>query len=132
MRARHSARVSSPMTRCRVRTSVGIRVRADAAADHVVRVAHVGDPVADRLVGGVLERAGPAVDGHDRGPEQAHAVDVERLAAHVLAAHVHGAAEPGACARGRGGHAVLPGAGLGDDAPLAHALRRAAPGRARC
>src|ERR1035437_9836920 len=101
-----------------------IGVRTDAAADHVMGVADVGHPVADRLVGGVLERARTTVDGHDGGAEEAHPVHVERLAAHVLAAHVHGAAEgrPGA-GRCRG-HAVLSGAGLGDDAALAHALRQ--------
>ena len=59
----------------------------------------------------------------DLGAEQLHAEDVERLALDVLAAHVDDAleAEHGAD-RGRG-NAVLAGAGLGDDARLAHALR---------
>jgi hypothetical protein len=65
----------------------------------------------------------PPGDGHDLGAEQLHAPDVGRLPLHVHRAHVHdaGQAEPRA-GRG-GGHAVLPGAGLGDDAPGPEALR---------
>src|SRR5450631_263583 len=99
-----------------------VGVRTDAAADHVMSVADVGDPVADRLVGGVLERAGAAVDGDDRGTQEAHAIDVDRLAAHVLTADVHRAAEAGSSACRGGGHAMLAGAGLRDNPALAHAL----------
>ena len=42
--------------------------------------------------------------------------------AHVLGAHVDDAFEPEQRARGGARHAVLAGAGLGDDARLAHAL----------
>ena len=52
--------------------------------------------------------------------EQAHAEDVQRLAAHVLGAHVDVALEAEQRARRRGGDAVLAGACFGDDAPLAH------------
>src|SRR5487761_1734848 len=99
----------------------GVRVGADAAADDVVGVAHRGHPVADGLVGRVLGGARAAVDGPHLGAEQAHAVDVEGLAAHVLTAHVHRAAEPEMGAGGGGGDTVLAGAGLGDDPQLAHA-----------
>ena len=58
-----------------------------------------------------------------RGAEELHAEDVQRLPAHVLAAHVDLAAEAEERGDGRGRDAVLPGAGLGDDARLAHALR---------
>ena len=47
--------------------------------------------------------------------------DVERLALHVLGAHVDVALEAEQRARGRRRDAVLPGAGFGDDAALAHA-----------
>ena len=43
------------------------------------------------------------------------------LAAHVLAAHVDGALQAEQCAGRGGGHTVLSGSGLGDDAGLAHA-----------
>ena len=58
--------------------------------------------------------------------EQAHALDVRVLAAHVLGAHVDDALEPEARADGRGRDAVLAGAGLGDDAPLAEPRREQA------
>ena len=99
-----------------------VRRRAGHGADDVEGVADVGDPVAQRLVHGVLEGARAALHGDDGGAEQAHAHDVELLAAHVLAAHVDGALEVEQRAGGRRGHAVLAGAGLGDHAGLAHAL----------
>ena len=65
----------------------------------------------------------PASTRADRRAEQLHAEDVERLALHVLGAHVDVALEPEQRADGRGRDAVLAGAGFGDDAPLAHPLR---------
>ena len=80
------------------------------------------DPVAQRLVDRVLERRAAAdVTGHDLGAEQLHAEHVERLALDVDRAHEHDAVEPEQRRRGGGGDAVLAGAGLGDDALLAHA-----------
>ena len=54
------------------------------------------------------------------GAEQLHAHDVERLAAHVLGAHVDAALEAEQRAGGGRRHAVLSGAGLGDDPALPH------------
>src|SRR5262249_46554760 len=56
--------------------------------------------------------------------EQTHAEDVERLALDVLGAHVHLAFESEQRRGGGARHAVLAGAGLGDDASLAHSLRQ--------
>ena len=98
-----------------------IRMRAERRAEQVVRVVDVRDPVAHRLVDRVLERPAAGVHLLDRRPEQLHADDVQRLAAHVLGAHVDDALEAEQRAGGRRRHAVLPGAGLGDDAPLPHA-----------
>ena len=83
--------------------------------------ADVGDPVAHRLVDGLLQRALAGLDAADLGPHQAHSVDVQGLAFHVGRAHVDDALEPEARADRGGGGAVLAGAGLGDDALLAHA-----------
>ena len=96
-------------------------MRPDRRADEVVRRRDVGHPVADRLVDRILERAAASGDRTYLRAEQPHAEDVERLAAHVLLAHIDDAlqAELGADRRRR--HAMLPRAGLGDDAPLAHA-----------
>ena len=54
------------------------------------------------------------------GAEHAHAEDVQRLARHVVRAHVDDAFQAEQRADGGGGHAVLPRTGLGDDAALAH------------
>ena len=100
----------------------GERRRPDAGADRVVRVADVGDPVADRGRDGLLERARAGVDARHGRAQQPHALHVGHLAAHVLRAHVDDALEPEQRARRRGGDAVLAGARLGDDPRLAHAL----------
>ena len=65
----------------------------------------------------------PAPDG-DRAhlrAEQLHAKDVRLLPLDVGRAHIDDAGEPEARADGGGGDAVLAGAGLRDDARLAHA-----------
>jgi len=53
-----------------------------------------------------------------------HAKDIQRLAAHVLCAHVYGAGQAEQRANCGGRHAVLASAGFGNDAALAHATRQ--------
>ena len=100
-----------------------VGMRPERRAEHVGGVGDVGHPVAHRLVDGVLERLAARVHLDDRRAEQAHAHDVERLAAHVLGAHVDVALEAEQRARRGGGDAVLAGAGFGDDAALPHLPR---------
>ena len=99
-----------------------VRVRAHHRAEAVVGVADGGDPVPQRLVDGVLERAAAAVHGLDLGAEHPHPEHVERLTVDVDGAHVHLALESEQRGRGGGGDAVLAGAGLGDEPGLAHPL----------
>ncbi len=82
---------------------------------------HVGDPVAQRLVHGVLQGLRARRDGVDLGAQQLHAEHVGLLALHIDRAHEDLARQPEAGAHGGHRHAVLAGAGLGDDARLAHA-----------
>src|SRR5437867_3141508 len=95
--------------------------REDRAED-VVGGADVGDPVTQRLVDRILERATAGGDRDDFRAEQLHAKDVELLPRHVHFAHVNDALQAEERAGGGGGHAVLSGAGLGDDALLLHPL----------
>ena len=74
-----------------------------------------------RLVHGVLEGARAGLHRHDLGAQHVHAEDVGLLPLDVDRAHVDDAFKPVARAEGGGGDAVLAGAGLGDDALLAHA-----------
>ncbi len=98
------------------------RMRPDHRADDVVGVGHRGRPVAQGVVHGFLQGLRAGGHRHDLGAEQMHPGDVRRLAVRVLLAHVHDAGQAEQRARGRGRNAVLPGAGLGDDAALAEAL----------
>ena len=84
----------------------------------------VRDPIADGGAHRLLQRAGAGVDRNHLGAEQSHPLDVGSLAANVLGPHVDDAFEIEQRAGGRRGDAVLTGAGLGDDATLAHPLRQ--------
>ena len=100
--------------------------RAHDRADHVVGPVEGVRPVAQRLVDRVLERARARSDRHHLGAEQLHPEHVGALAAHVHLAHVDPALQPQLGGDRGGGHPVLAGAGLGDHARLAHALRQQA------
>ena len=79
----------------------------------------VRDPIAHRLVDGVLERRSARRDRPDLRPERAHPQHVRLLALDVLGAHVDDARQAEQRAGSRGRDAVLAGARLGDDAGLA-------------
>ena len=98
-----------------------IRMRAQYAAQKVMRGADIGDPVAHRFVDGIFQ--GTRAGGHALhvGAEQAHAVDVQLLPPHVLFAHVNDAIHAEEGADGSRGDTVLACSRLGDDALLAHA-----------
>ena len=99
-----------------------VRVRPGHGADDVEGIVHVGDPVAHRLVHGVLEGARTGGHRHHVGAQQLHAIDVEALAADVFLAHEHVALQAQARGHGGRGHAVLAGAGFRDHPLLAHVL----------
>ena len=101
---------------------VGERVRPHHRAEAVVGVLDGGHPLAQRLVDRVLERAAAGGDRAHLGAEELHPEHVELLALRVDLAHEHRALEAEQRRRGRGGHPVLAGAGLGDHPVLAHPL----------
>jgi hypothetical protein len=100
---------------------LGIGVRASGRADDVEGVVDIGDPVAQRLVHRVLERARARRDRHHLCAQQLHAEHVGGLTRHVGRAHVDDAGQAKARADGGRRHAMLARAGFGDDAGLAHA-----------
>src|SRR5580698_3979207 len=100
----------------------GIRVRAENASQKIVSSADVGDPVAHGFVDGIFQRARSRFHATHFCPQQSHPEDIKLLASHVLRAHVHNALEAEQRADSSGGYPVLTRAGLGDDAPFAHAL----------
>src|SRR3954471_280768 len=66
------ARASSPITRCRSRTSAGEGAGPAAGADDVVGRLDVGHPVPDRGTDRLLERARARLDRGDLSPQKAH------------------------------------------------------------
>ena len=101
-----------------------IRMRAGDGADAIECRADIGHPVAQRLVHGVLERLGAGFHRHHLGAEHVHAEHVRSLPLDVDRAHIDDAFKAEARAERRGSDAVHAGAGLGDDALLAHAPRQ--------
>ena len=101
-----------------------IGMRARDGADAVERRADIGHPVAQRLVHRVLERLRAGHDRHHRGAEHVHAKHIRLLPLDVDRTHIDDAFEAEARAQRRRGDAVHAGAGLGDDALLAHAPRQ--------
>ena len=118
------SRVSRPITRLEIAHHRRVGVRPRHRADHVERVVDMRDPVAQRVVHRVLQGRGAGMHRHDLGAEQAHAEHVRLLPLDIGGAHVDDAGQVEQRAGGRGRDAVLPGAGLGDDAALAHAARQ--------
>ena len=98
------------------------RVRPADRAEQVMRGLHVGDPVSQRFVDGVLENTRSLSYFDNLGTKQPHTRHVQRLAAGIDLTHVDAALEAEQCADRCGRDTVLTGAGLRDDAGLAHAL----------
>ena len=101
-----------------------VRMRARHRADAIEGVVHIGDPIAQRLVHRILQRLGTRFDGANLGAEHLHAEHVRLLPLDVHRAHVDDAGQAELGAQRGGGDAMHAGAGLGDDARLAHAQRQ--------
>ena len=112
------------MIRLEIAHHGGIRVRAGDGADAIKRVGDIGDPVAQRLVHGVFQRLRTRLDGANLGAEHLHAQHVRLLPLDVDRAHIDDAGQAELGAQRGGGDAMHAGAGLGDDAVLAHAQRQ--------
>lgn len=99
-----------------------IGMGASRRADDVEGVMHVGDPVAQCLVHRILQGARAGLHRPHFRAQQFHPEHIGLLTFDIHFAHVDhaGQAETGGHRGGR--HAMLAGAGLGDDARLAHAL----------
>ena len=82
---------------------------------------HVGDPVADRLTGGVFEGGRPCGDGLHSGPQQAHPEHIQGLAAHIFSAHIHHTFQAETGADRGGSHTMLTGTGFSNDPLFTHA-----------
>ncbi len=108
------------------------RMRSDDGTEDVVRVGDRRHPIPHGFIDRVAERSRAGRHRSHLGSEHPHVEHVEPLAADVFLTHVDHAVEPESGAGRRGGHAVLPGPGFGDDPFLAHAQGQAGPGRSCC
>ena len=71
----------------------GIRVGSHDRSEAIVSVTHSGNPIAHRLIHGILQRPAARTDRFDLAAEQAHAEHVQCLSFDVDGAHVHLALE---------------------------------------
>ena len=101
-----------------------IGMRASRRTDDVERVFDIGDPVAQRLVHRVFQRARTGGDRPYRCTQQIHPKDIGALPFGIDLAHIDHARKAEAGGHGRRRHAVRARAGLGNDAGLAHAPRQ--------
>lgn len=99
----------------------GIGMGAGAGPQQVVGVVRMGDPVADGGIHRILQGGAAVPHRTHLGAQHLHARHVGRLARHVDGAHVDHAFQAVQRAHRGRGDPVLPRAGLGDDAALAHA-----------
>src|SRR5215471_10100649 len=84
---------------------------------------HVGDPIAHRFIDRFLECRLADRDRNYFRAEKCHTGDVQRLPLHVDLTHVDDALASEPRSDSGGSDSVLAGAGFGNDATLAHALR---------
>ena len=105
------------------RTIRGKGVRPDDGAEAVVGRFDAAHPIAEGLVHRIAQGPRTAAHRPDFRAEELHAEDIGPLAADVFFAHVDDALQTEVGTGRGGGHAVLPGARLGDDPPLAHPQR---------
>ena len=96
-------------------------MRPQNRAQQVVGRAHVGHPIPDGLVDGILQRPAARLHRPDCGAQQPHPKYVRSLPLHVDRAHVDHALDPQQRAGGSGRHAVLSRSRLGHDTTLSHA-----------
>ena len=96
-------------------------MRASYRSDDVMGLSNVGGPVPECLIQGVLKCTAAGVHADNTGSHELHAEDIKRLPLHVFGSHVHVTFKSEPCSYRCGCHAVLPGAGFGNNTWLAHA-----------
>ena len=101
---------------------IGIRMRTDCGANDVERVGRMAAPVANSLVGGILERTVATLDGINFGTKHLHSLYVDMLTLNIESTHIdttwhiHQRTDRGSS------HTMLTCTCLGHNACLAHAL----------
>ena len=101
-----------------------IGVRPCDRADAIECVAHIGDPIAQRVVHRIFQRPTARGYGDHFGTQQTHAEDVGGLPFNIMRAHIDNALQTELGTDGGRRHTVLARTGFRDDPFLAHAPRQ--------
>src|SRR5690606_25274965 len=99
-----------------------IRVRTSGSADEIVGIFDVRDPITQRLIHSILERAMTGTYRLHLCTQKLHAENVRLLTLNVGGAHIDDTRQAETCCHGGGCNAVLASTRLRDDARLAHAF----------
>ena len=99
---------------------IRVGVRPNGGTDDIECVSRMAAPVANGLVGGVLQGAVTAFHRKDFGTKHSHTFDIDVLSSDVSGTHIDTARQVHECTDGGSSHSVLSGSRLGDDAGLAH------------
>ena len=98
------------------------RVRTRGGTQQVVGVLNVRNPVAQRLINGVLEGAGTVLNRNHLRAQQLHTSHVQRLTLSVFLTHVNHALHAEERSRGRSRNTVLTRTSLSNQTGLTHTL----------
>ena len=93
-----------------------IRMRTGDRADAVKRITDIGDPIAKRLVHGILERACAGLNRAHFGAKNFHPQHIRLLPFDVDRTHINDTRQAELGAKRGGGNAMHAGAGFGNDA----------------
>lgn len=97
-------------------------MRTRRGTQQVVGVLNVRNPVAQRLINGVLEGAGTVLNRNHLRAQQLHTSHVQRLTLSVFLTHVDHALHAEERSRSRSRNTVLTRAGLSNQTGLTHTL----------
>lgn len=98
------------------------RVRTNGTANNIVRVAHVGNPVAHSFVDSIFQGLAATGDGNNGGAQQLHLEHVERLSFNIFGTHVDHTLETELGANCSCGDTVLTSTSLGNNTRLVQSL----------
>ena len=101
---------------------IGIRMRTDCGANDVERVGRMAAPVANSLVGGILERTVATLDGINLSTEHLHSLHVDMLTLNIESTHIDTTWHIHQRTDSSSSHSMLTCTCLGHNACLAHAL----------
>ena len=99
-------------------------MRARHGANTIKCIAHIGHPIAQRIIHRIFEGTATRGYGNHFSAEQFHPKDVWRLTLHIMGAHIDHALQAKLGADRRGCNAMLPSACFSNNTRFPHSSRQ--------